>query len=281
MQSNETLTFKLRKPAVAGMFYPSDAQQLRKEVELLLENATSTHGAGSIGAVVAPHAGYVYSGYVAAEAYRLILNQSYDTVVVISPSHRDYFSGISLYPGDYETPLGVVELDRDMARDLLAAGGPIKASELGHRQEHGVEVELPFLQVALGDFRFVPLVMGTQDEPSSFGLGQILSDVCSSRKVLLVASSDLSHFYPLRAANKLDLQVVEDVEAYDARRFFEHVKQRRCEACGYGTIIAAILGSRGAGCEASRVLSYHTSGEISGDYEEVVGYMSAIFYAKA
>lgn len=270
--------FKPRRPAVAGMFYPGERNRLQSDLAVMFAGVKSERINKKIVGIVAPHAGYMYSGYVAAEAYQQLSGSAYDTVVVISPSHRDYFSGVSIYTGDYVTPLDTIPVDRAVCEQLLAYTSLITATEMGHRDEHALEVQLPFLQSVLKDFKLVPLVMGTQDRETSFGLGDVLGQVLKGTNSLIIASSDLSHFYSNDAARRLDAIVVRDVEHFDENKLFDDVQQKKCEACGAGPIISTIIACKHMGASSAKVLSYHTSGEVSGDNDEVVGYLSGIFY---
>ena len=147
-----------REPVVAGMFYPDDRRELEQEVRKYLEVAPSKRPAGTVRGLISPHAGYVYSGGTAAAGYRLLRGRKYDAVVVVGPSHRDYFDGISIYPGDaFRTPFGAVAIHDDVRKELLEFDDAIRLSDLGHRQEHSVEVQLPFIQEVLGDFKFVQI----------------------------------------------------------------------------------------------------------------------------
>jgi AmmeMemoRadiSam system protein B len=269
---------KLRPPAVAGMFYPAQKEKLENDLEKMLAQAHSEKVEGQIYGLVAPHAGYMYSGYVAAEAYKQLMNRSYDTVAVIAPSHRDYFRGVSIYLGAYATPLGNLNVNQSLAENLLAHGTVIKATELGHREEHALEVQLPFLQTILSSFEILPLVMGTQDWESCYHLGTALGEVLGNTNSLIVASSDLSHFYSVQQANALDHIVAEHIDRFEEKKLFDDIQSRKCEACGAGPIVAAMIASKKMGARHARVLSYHTSGEISGDYKEVVGYLSGVFF---
>ncbi len=276
--TRETHWYEPRRPAVAGMFYPGDRKKLQSDLEKMFAGVQSEKLTGTIMGMVSPHAGYVYSGYVAAEAYHQLRNGDYETAVVIAPSHRDYFRGVSIYTGDYVTPLGVMPVDRAICEKLLDNSPLIKVTELGHREEHSLEVQLPFLQTVLKDVKLVPLVMGTQDRETAFSLGHILGTVLKGTNSLVIASSDLSHFYSQDAAGRLDALVIRDVERFDEEQLFDDIQKKKCEACGAGPIIATIIASKQMGATAAKVLSYHTSGEVSGDYEEVVGYLSGIFY---
>ena len=271
-----------RAPAVAGSFYSANPVALRREIETYLARVEVPEGLSRppLGLIV-PHAGYVYSGSVAAAAYRLVAGRGadYDLVVVVSPSHHHYFPGFSLYAaGNYETPLGEIEVDRELAETLIAAHDEINFVAEAHRREHALEVQLPFLQVALGRFRLLPVVMGQQSWPEAETLAEILADLAAGRRLLLVASSDLSHFHPAARAAALDRKIVTAVAEFDPAGLWAAIETGQAEACGAGPMLAVMLASRRLGATRAEVLSYHHSGEVSGDYGQVVGYLAAAFF---
>jgi len=268
-----------RRPRVAGFFYPAEAKKLRNDLDIFYAQAKPVDIPGVIFGIVAPHAGYVYSGQVAAEAYKQVQGRPYQFVIVIAPSHRDYLRGVSVYPGDYITPLGPVPVNADYCRKLTAASDRIILSELGHRDEHALEVQVPFLQTSLKDFQLIPLVMGSQDMDTCRVLGHAIANVFQNTSILVVASSDLSHFHPQSVAEHLDRVVADDFENFDEEKLYEHIMRQECEACGAGPMIAAMIATRQLGAEHARVLSYRTSGAVSGDYEQVVGYLAGILHA--
>lgn len=270
-----------RRPAVAGYFYPAQARTLTSDLERMFKDTPSTTLQGTLIGFVAPHAGYVYSGKVAATAYQHIQGQFFDVVAVISPSHRDPFGGVSVYPGDYATPLGVVQVDLPLVETISRSYSFIKKTVLGHRDEHALEVQLPFLQYALESFRLLPLVMGSQDWETCQALGDALGKVCAGRKSLIIASSDLSHYYSQSSARELDQQAMEAVSRYDERGLYEAILSGRCEACGAGPIIATMIAARKLGANRAHILQYQTSGDVSGDYDQVVGYMAAAFTSES
>ena len=164
--------FTVRPPTVAGLFYEILPDILQKNIEEYLENARVPKPKGTIRALVSPHAGYVYSGFAAAHAYKMIEGNKYDCVIVVGPSHREYFNGISIYPGDaYETPLGVIQINKEIREELLKENASIISSDEGHRSEHSIEVQMPFLQCVFGEFSFVPIIMGDQRR-------QLCNDLC-------------------------------------------------------------------------------------------------------
>ncbi len=271
-----------RAPAVAGSFYSANPVALRREIESLLAAAEVPADVSlpPVG-LVAPHAGYIYSGPVAAAAYRLVRGRGreYDLVVVISPSHYHYFPGFSIYAaGNYLTPLGEVTVDRQLAESLIAAHDEVNFVAQAHRREHALEVQLPFLQVALGDFTLLPVVMGQQSWPEAEKLAEILVALAARKRLLLVASSDLSHFHPAARAEILDRKIVAAVAGFDPAGLWAAIETGQAEACGAGPMLAVMLAARRLGACRAEVLSYRHSGEISGDYDRVVGYLAAAFF---
>lgn len=266
----------VRLPAVAGMFYPGSSSSLDKEVDELFRNVKPRSIKGKIRGLISPHAGYMYSGPTAAEAYGLLQGKSYDAVVVVGPSHREYFYGISIAPADaFQTPLGDVMVHKEIRAELNDDSKGIVVSESGHRGEHSVEVQLPFLQKILGTFSFVPIVMGDQKRELCEVLAEKLSDVALHWNVLLVASSDLSHYYPYDTAVQLDKRVIRCVEQFDADGLMELFEKDEAEACGGGPMVAVMLAAKKTGATRSNVLWYCNSGDVTGEKERVVGYLSA------
>ena len=270
---------KIRPPAVAGMFYPAKKDSLDQEVAMVLEESREIDLQGDIVGMVVPHAGYMYSGGVAARAYRQIVDSDIEVVVVISPSHCEYFTEISVYDGyAYSTPLGTLPVDKKLAQEIVAQSPQIVLSEKGHRfEEHALEVQLPFLQKTIDSFRFVPVVMGEHSQDNIQSLANSLAQVLKGKKSLLVASTDLSHFYDDEKANTLDQVVVDDIENFDDVQLFKDLQSGDCEMCGGGPALAVMKASRLLGATKSQVLLYRNSGDITGDRGEVVGYLSALF----
>jgi hypothetical protein len=269
---------RVRQPAVAGAFYDADPDVLRRHVDSLLDQARGATVKGSIMGLVSPHAGYVYSGSTAAVGYRLLRGKSYDAVILVGPSHREFFTGASIYPGDsYRTPLGDVPVHKEMRDELVKEGGTIMLSDAGHRGEHCLEVQLPFLQRVLGEFSIVPIIIGNQRREFCLALGNALAKAASRRNVLLVASSDLSHYHPYDEAVKLDRQVIGLVEALDEKTMMDQIEEERIEACGGGPVVSVMHAAKLLGANRSQVLFYCNSGDVTGDKDAVVGYLSAAF----
>lgn len=282
-EERNTMERNVRKPAVAGQFYTADPLALRKEIESYIADAeTDDVPAGEVIAIVSPHAGYMYSGAVAAHGFRLVRGKRYETVVVIAPSHAEYFDFCSVFSGDaYLTPLGEIPIDRKTVELITSKHELVRKSEKGHsysrsgRGEHSLEVQLPFLQVSLGEFELVPIVMGNQDYACVRALGETLGEVLSGRNALIVASTDLSHFHSDSRAKLLDGVFIEALERFEPETMHESIRDKKTEACGGGPTIAAMIAAKMLGATGCSVLDYATSGDVTGDRGSVVGYVSA------
>jgi len=274
----------IRQPAVAGSFYPGEPSELAKMIARMLAETERPAVDGDIVGLVVPHAGYVYSGPVAASGFKAIQGLNYKDVIVIAPCHVEAFPGAAVYPGKaYRTPLGDIEINKELSEKIAKGSKMVELSDKGHRftgrgGEHSLEVELPFLQTMLDDFNFVAVVMGSQDMQTCRGLAESIYESCKNRNdVLLVASSDLSHFHDYNTATTLDSQVVDLINNYDYNQLYTELEQRKIEACGGGPIIAVMIASQMMGAGSARVVKYANSGDVSGDKSSVVGYLAAIF----
>lgn len=227
-------------------------------------------------ALIAPHAGLVYSGQVAAHAYRLLRERHYAVAVLIGPSHHVAFEGASIWrSGSFETPLGPLRVDHDTASAMLDACVRVREFPAAHEREHSLEMQLPFLAALAPDLPIVPMVMGHQTRETAFAIGDCLAHVLEGRRALLIASSDLSHFFTAATAALLDSQVVEDVERLDAGALMTRLERRPDHACGGGAIVSVLRAAKLLGATSSRVLNYADSGDVSGDKTSVVGYLAA------
>jgi MEMO1 family protein len=270
---------QVRPPAVAGMFYTANPKALAREIDEMLNNASVEPIKGQVMALIAPHAGYVYSGLTAAHAYKLLEQRSYETVIVLSPSHREYFRGVSVYNGDaYRTPLGDILIDTTLRDELIRGDKLIVSSDDGHGSEHAVEVQLPFLQKVLSNFKLLPVVVGDQQRDVCFHLSNKLAKVLPGKNVLLVASSDLSHYHPAEEANRLDKIVRDDIAAFDYEKLMKDIETEKAEACGGGPAVVALATAKQLGANRVKVLHHCNSGDVSGEHESVVGYLSAVAY---
>jgi AmmeMemoRadiSam system protein B/AmmeMemoRadiSam system protein A len=266
------------------MFYPADPAQLGAMVDRFLAQAKVPQVPGVI-AIVAPHAGYQYSGAVAAHSYALLKGRKPQRVVVIAPSHYEAFGFSSVYDGDaYSTPLGRVPVDRDFVKRLVHLAPSIRLSALGHtpsgdKREHSIEVQLPFLQRVLGEFRLVPIIMGDQSWEQCRALGLALAKLSQGSDTLIVASSDLTHYRTYDDDVRLDHKTLKAIEQWDYLGMSLNFEQQNWEACGGGPIIATMIAAERLGANKAQVLKYANTGDVTGDHSRVVGY-SAIAFSK-
>jgi AmmeMemoRadiSam system protein B len=269
---------QFRPSSAAGYFYPGNKDKLNEQVESLFRTIDTEKTFNHISGLVAPHAGYIYSGKTAAHAYNTIKEKSYKNVIIISPSHREYFQGNSVYNGDgYITPLGIVDVNKELVQKLTDNSKNIFKGIQGHREEHGIEVHLPFLQFLLSDFKIVPVVMGDQSKIYIDELANKIAEILDDQ-TLIVASSDLSHFYPRYKANELDSVVEKRIGDYDYEGLYNDLEHKKCEACGGGPIVAMMKSLDIIKKNKSLVLHRSDSGETTGDIKEVVGYLSDAIY---
>lgn len=277
---------KVRAPHFAqqGGFYPDDPVALTKEIARFFSRAEKVELGGTIAGLVCPHAGYAYSGPIAAAGYKQLEGQSFDTVVVIAPSHQVFFSGASVYSGGaYRTPLGDIPLDLDFCQNLTSVDPSIALSDIGHDSagggyEHSLEVHLPFLQIVLGTFALVPIVMGDQEYPTAKRLGELIGRWAKLGKTLIVASSDLAHGHGYKTTRQMDETAATAVQKFDPNYFYDRLREGSFEACGGGPITAAMIATRAMGADTARVLDHRNSGDVTGQKTGyIVGYLSAAF----
>jgi MEMO1 family protein len=273
----------IRKSPIAGSWYPSSATELSAEVDRYLaradvEDASDISLGGELVALIAPHAGLMYSGPVAAHAYRLLRHHGFDVVVLVGPSHFVAFDGVAIVrSGGFETPFGVVPIDASCTAALSAATTIVREHPAAHAREHSLEMQLPFLQRVAPDATIVPLVMGYQTPQTAQTLANALATVVHGRRALLVASTDLSHYHDRPTAARLDGTIIDCVTRFDADALQDALDIQPEHACGGGPTVAVMRAAELLGARHSAVLNYADSGDVSGDTSAVVGYMAAAF----
>jgi hypothetical protein len=281
----------VRPPAVASMFYPDDRINLTRMINGFLSEVPDENReffqknrVDHLFGLISPHAGYVYSGPVAAHAYDLLRGRSVDTVILIGPSHFTHFAGFSLpFFKAFETPLGEVELDEPFIHKLLEDGGGVfDTIHSAHIKEHSLEVQLPFLQEVLEDFPFkiVPVLMGEQTWQSVHKGAEVLSEILKidDKHFLIVVSTDLSHYHTDAEAREMDAKTIQFFENLDAQALMRGMHTGEIEACGMGPVAVLLETARILGYTNFRTLDYRTSGDSSGDLSRVVGYVSAALW---
>ncbi|MBW2310605.1 MAG: AmmeMemoRadiSam system protein B [Deltaproteobacteria bacterium] len=282
---------RIRKPAVAGYFYPKNPDTLRTTVDTLISRITETQVRGRILGLMSPHAGYGFSGHVAAYAYREVKGKPYDTVVILGPSHHAYLRGASVGDWDaYATPLGRVPVNRELVGALLNVGTLFSFSERAHIREHAVETQLPFLQRVLRDFDIVPIVMGTSPLSELEEISEAIVRLIRGRNILLIASSDMSHFPTYEDANEVDRRTLSVIETLDPEQVFNSearvlrkgIENLSTTLCGLRSVVAVMMMVKELGGNAVQVLRYANSGDVEyrGHKEKrrVVGYGAVAFY---
>ncbi|MEW5830259.1 MAG: AmmeMemoRadiSam system protein B [Chloroflexota bacterium] len=270
----------IRPSPIAGLWYEGDPKVLAAEIDRYLDRAELPELPGEVVAVIAPHAGHRYSGPVAGYAFDAVRGRSFDLVAVVAPMHHPYRPPLLTARHDaYATPLGDIPIDKPALAELDAA----LASALGYGlapipndPEHSLEIELPFLQRALaGDFRLLPVMLRAQEPEVLRALGQALAQTLRGRSALLVASTDLSHFYDQETAKLLDAEMLRRIEAFDPDGIFEAERAGQGFACGHAAVAAVLWAARDLGADTVKVLHHATSGDVTGDFERVVGYGAA------
>jgi len=268
----------IRRAAKAGSWYPGEPAVLAAEVDRYLSAVPDAPQTGSVVGLVAPHAGLMYSGPVAAFAYRAVQGGRYDVAVLVGPSHYAAFDGVAVYPrGAFDTPLGAIPIAEDVADAILAATPVARENTAVHGAEHSLEMQLPFLCRVLAETPIVPLMMGYQSSATIAALGDAMASALAGRRALLIASSDLSHFLEARVAAAVDRAVLDCVERFDPDALMGAFGARPDHACGGGPMISVMRAARALGARAGRVLRYADSGDVSGDKTAVVGYVAAAF----
>lgn len=279
---------KVRQPCQAGAFYEGNARSLERQIK---ECFLSRLGPGKLPEVasnplrkvvglVCPHAGYMFSGPVAAHSYyQLGVDGRPDTVFLFGPNHTGLGSGLAVMnEGFWRTPLGDVEIDHDAADRLVKEAKIIDIDESAHTLEHSIEVQLPFLQYLYGsDFKIVPVCFLMQDLPSAKEIGEAVAKVATKTNAVIIASSDMTHYEAQQSAERKDRKALEAVQALDEARFYSIVETNHITACGYGPIAALMVAAKALGVKEAKLLCYNTSGDIIGDYSSVVGYAAVCF----
>ena len=279
---------KIRRPTQAGAFYEGDAEALKTQIEkcFLQEFGpkkclkVNKNGPREVVGLVCPHAGYMFSGAVAANAYyELAQDGKPDTAVILGPNHTGYGSALAVMnEGVWRTPLGDVEIDGETANQIVQEARLVDVDDVAHRFEHSIEVQLPFLQYLYGsEFKFVPVCFQMQDLSSAVEVGKALVEVLASKNAVIIASSDMSHYEPQRNAAAKDMAAPKAVEAMNEKQFYSIIENQNVTACGYGPIATVITAAKGLGAKEAKILCYKSSGDVTGDYSSVVGYAALSF----
>ncbi len=271
----------IRPSPIAGQWYPGDPIMLSSTVDRYIQEAKLPELEGEVVAIITPHAGHLYSGPVAGYAFASVLGVKPDLVAVVSPMHYPYNQPLITTAHDaYETPLGILPVDVDAVQELsdeLEKELGYGLSRVRRDQEHSLEIELPFLQRAIEhEYKLLPVMVRDQSRRVTRGLGKCLAKVLNGRKALLVASTDLSHFYPQRIAEQLDTFMLSCIESFDPEAVILAEEQGRGFACGRGALAAVLWAAKDLGADTVKILKHATSGDVTGDTSQVVGYGAAV-----
>jgi hypothetical protein len=276
-----------RRAAVAGSFYPSTKSELSSMVNNCYLHPLgpgrlppAPPGIANIVAVVSPHAGYEYSGPVAAYSYLHVSSlRAPDLIVIVAPNHYGIGSGVATFKsGEWETPLGRMRVDEDAASKLVRNSGIVSFDPEAHRMEHSLEVQLPFLQHIYGDsIPILPISLLFQDIETARTVAESLVEVVQGKRAVLVASSDLTHYEPVAEAREKDAALIDQAKRMDVGSFYSTLDRLQVTACGFGAIATVMMASRALGLEKGELLKYATSGDTTGDNNQVVGYAALRF----
>ena len=271
----------VRPSPIAGAWYEGNPKALARIVDQYIDQAELPELHGEVIAAVAPHAGHKYSGPVAGYAFAAVRGRSYDLVAILSPMHRPYFEPLlTTAHAAYATPLGELPVDKNVIADLDARLRPLLGQGLtpvAYDQEHSLEIELPFLQRALaGEFTLLPVMVRSQSAKVSRQLGLALAETLRGKNALIVASTDLSHFYTQKVAVAFDTEMLRRIETFSPEDVFSAEKEEQGFACGLGALTAVLWAAKALGADTVKVLRHATSGDITGDFSSVVGYGAAV-----
>jgi len=272
----------VRRPSVSGMFYAGSTAELEEQIDWCYKHRlgpgslprVAGDGPGKILSLIVPHAGYLYSGPIAAHAYKELADDGIiETAIIISPNHTGYGPPVSIWAKNkWSTPLGELEVDEDLAHQLI--GGVVQADETAHLYEHSIEVQLPWLQHLYGKVRIVPITMMAQDLETAQELGEAIS--AYSANSLIIASTDFSHYEPQDISTQKDMAMIEAITNLDESELYQRKESLNCTMCGYGPAAVAIIAAKAMNAQKPSLLKYATSGDITGDFSRVVGYASIV-----
>ena len=275
---------QIRTPAVAGMFYPSKKNELKQSIK---DSFLHKLGPGKIPpsgqknkiyGIICPHAGYMYSGPIACQSYYAISSDLPELFIIIGPNHWGIGSNVATMKNiKWQTPLGEVEVDSETADEISKLANVIEIDNFSHSREHSLEVQVPILQEMCSNFRIVPIVLLNQNKEVAFQVGAAVAKIAEKRKVMIIGSSDFTHYEPNEFAYAQDKALIEPILELDVDRFYEVLQERNVSTCGYGAIASTMVASKELGATKGELLKYATSGDVTGDKSSVVGYGSIIF----
>ena len=275
---------QIRTPAVAGMFYPGEKNELKKSIK---ESFLHKFGPGKtppskikkkIYGIICPHAGYMYSGPIACHSFYAISSDLPELFIIIGPNHWGIGSNIAtMKDSKWQTPLGEVEVDSETVVEISKLSDAIEIDSFSHSREHSLEVQIPILQEISSNFKIVPIVLINQNKEIAFQIGTAMAEIAKKKKIIIIGSSDFTHYESNEFAHKQDTALIEPILKLDVDKFYEILHKRNISACGYGAIASTMVACKNLGATKGELLKYATSGDITGDTSSVVGYGSIIF----
>ncbi|NIM02793.1 AmmeMemoRadiSam system protein B [bacterium] len=269
----EAYESKVRRARWSGPFYDDSPKALRNTVEGFFKNVNQEKLSGKLIALVSPHAGYIYSGQVAAYAYRQLKGENFDTVILLGPSHHVPVRGASVYAqGWWKTPLAKVKVDSELAEEIISKHALFYSDEKAHKDEHSLEVQLPFLQATLKDFKIVPIVVNDSSQEFCQLLADAIVGSKGNKKILIVASTDMSHYHTYGRACLMDGVAISDLENFNLDGLRRDLGSRKTELCGGAAVFTSVLAAKALGADRIKLLKYANSGDVTGDKRRVVGY---------
>jgi len=275
---------QIRTPAVAGMFYPKEKNELKK---IIKDCFLHKFGPGKtppsnikkkIFGVICPHAGYMYSGPIACHSFYAITSDTPELFIIVGPNHWGIGSSIATMKDcKWSTPLGDIEVDSEAAEEISHLSKIIDIDYFSHTREHSLEVQIPMIQETYSDFKILPISMINQDKDTAKDVGLAMVKIAEKKKVMIIGSSDFTHYEQNEFAHKQDMALIEPILKLDVEKFYEILEEKNVSACGYGAIASTMIACKELGATKGELLKYATSGDITGDTKSVVGYGSIVF----
>jgi AmmeMemoRadiSam system protein B len=272
---------KIRAPAVAGMFYPKDKDELEESIQYCISHkygVGQSKSQGKIFGAICPHAGYMYSGPVASHSFSAIADQDFELAIILGPNHWGVGCNIATMKDcTWQTPLGNVDVDSDAAQTINDLSKLIEIDYFSHTREHSIEVQVPMLQHYKKTFKILPILLNDQEYEFALQVGAAVAKLAKKKKSIIIGSSDFTHYEENEFAHSQDKALIEPILEMDVEKFYKVLKERRVTACGYGAIASTMVACKELGAKEGRLLQYATSGDVTGDKGSVVGYASIVF----
>ena len=268
----------IRKPVVAGQFYPGTKEELEGMIDACIQHkygpGTKTQENERVFGIISPHAGYVYSGPTACHSYRAISSENPELVIILGPNHFGVGKDVAtMVDAQWETPLGLVEVDSEAAREIANNSEYIEIDEFSHSKDHSLEVQIPMLQSVLSKkFKILPIILLDQSLEMAKNVGNAIAQIAKSRNAMIIASSDFTHYEENSFAYSQDKALIEPILEMDVEKFYSILMEKRVTACGYGAMASVMIACKKLGAMKGELLSYTTSGDVMGDTSSVVGY---------